>query len=101
MRYLIATFLLVIGANAQANDTWKKQCSDISDTAKAVMNARQAGVPTAKLMEVAGDNKGMETMIIQAYERPRYNSPEYKARASVDFAETWYVTCVRVLRDKN
>lgn len=101
MRYLIAALLLAIGTNAHADDSWKAKCADISKTARVVMEARQASVPMDKIMDAVGGNPGMETMIIQAYEQPRYGSAEYKARAAADFAETWYMTCVRVLRNKN
>lgn len=100
MRYLIATLLLAIGTNAHAEVSWKEKCATIARIATSVMELRQASAPMADVMKTADGNSAMETMIIQAYEVPRFSTAENKKRAASDFSETWYLTCVRVLRDK-
>lgn len=68
-------------------------CQPISEFAKEVMVARQAGVPLAKALTVI-TQPAMQALIVSAYRKPRYNTEQYRERAAVDFANETLITCL-------
>lgn len=69
-------------------------CQPISEFAKELMDARQAGVPLAQALTVARHNATMEALIVSAYRKPRYSTEDYRERAAVEFANATLVTCL-------
>lgn len=76
-------------------------CQPISEFAKELMDARQAGVPLAQALTVARHNATVarhnatvQALIVSAYRKPRYSTPDYRERAAVDFANETLVTCL-------
>lgn len=69
-------------------------CQPISEFAKELMDARQAGVPLAQALTVANRNATMEALIVSAYRKPRYSTPDYRERAAVDFANETLIACL-------
>ena len=69
-------------------------CQPISEFAKELMDARQAGVPLAQALTVAHHNATMEALIVSAYRKPRYSTEDYQGRAAVDFANETLITCL-------
>lgn len=90
MKYLILVMAL-IGFNASANDT----CKEIYQFAVVVMDARQNETPIMKIIDVVKDNKGLQQIVISAYEQPLYSTLKYKKQATEEFANTLYIQCMK------
>lgn len=102
----VAAIALLIAAQslayAQISKEDKELCSSISRTAGTAMMARQNGASMAKLMEE--DLKGMQTlwemMVEEAFQTPRFSTPSNRQRAEDDYANEWYLRCIRSNRKK-
>lgn len=68
-------------------------CQPISEFAKAVMEARQAGVPLAQALKVS-TMPTMQALIVSAYRKPRYSTEQYREHAAVEFANETLITCL-------
>lgn len=99
---LIAVALLISASMPAAAETWQTKCAEISQLATSIMNARQNGMPMARIIELSTGSGGVEDlahlMTIDAFEEPRYNTANYQARAKERFRDAWYLKCVKVLR---
>ena len=75
-------------------------CSNASELARSIMEARQSGIPASKTVAtvlplVSEGSTGLMTDIITAaYKQPRYNGAEYQQTAIGDFADEVYVACM-------
>lgn len=97
---VIAT--LVVPAYGQS-DVQAKACAATAKTARSVMGARQEGVPAEKMMEpvlampdTSRSKEFLREMTMQAYERPRFHTPEMQAREIEEFGVKFYMTCMRL-----
>ena len=70
----------------------KASCESIEELARAVMTARQNGIPMKKLVEGIpkagiGDEAGgaIKRMIINAYDSPNFNSSKYEKELINEF----------------
>lgn len=76
-------------------------CKSAAELAHSIMTGRQNGVPMSKMMEVesAMDDRAAgkvtRLMVISAYDRPRYSSPEYIEREIQDFENEMYLQCIQ------
>lgn len=101
--FIVAAFALgaVIGAfwSSPATATERTFCETIEHVAGATMRARQRGVALSEVIAVAQNAdipevaRLMRTMVIAAYELPRYETAEFQQRAIADFAEEWALAC--------
>ncbi len=79
-------------------------CKSIAaDTAEAIMEVRQGGLPLADVLEVYGKSEIEavrsigRTLAIEAYSRPRFNTYEYQRKAVAEFRDEVHVQCLREL----
>lgn len=75
-------------------------CELVSRWAASVMSARQAGADVAQVMERAAGEDGAvpawkREMILDAYSKPRWSTPERRLQAERDFKNDTYVQCMR------
>lgn len=71
----------------------KEHCTLIGEFAKGAMTSRQAG---ELMTEVEAQNDAiLESIVIDAYERPRFLGAEYQARAIFDFQNDVYLKCIK------
>lgn len=68
-------------------------CQPIAEFAKELMVARQAGVSLAQALTVS-TQPAMQALIVSAYRKPRYSTPDYRERAAVDFANETLIICL-------
>lgn len=106
MKYVITVIILfVFTLLVQADEEEPNYCLSIESTAGTIMEARQVGVPMAKVMKhthpKTGDDKIdegvekiMKAMVMDAYKRPRFSSKEYQQNAILDFRNEWYLSCL-------
>ena len=56
------------------------------------------GLPLPTMLRLAKENnvtERTEDMILDAYSFPRYEDDSVKADAIVDFADNWYLDCIK------
>lgn len=85
-------------AEKELEKTLRKLCDLTSSTAEIVMRKRQAGVSMKKMMEVtANEPPGSigESLVITAYDSPRYHTKEMQERSVEDFRDEAYLRCVK------
>ena len=97
---MLAGCLLPGILSAQEQGLDEGACAAVARTAGTLMKARQAGVPIAKMLEPlsersAGIREAMTEMVIAAYEKPRFNSPEFVQRSIEDFANDQHLACLK------
>lgn len=96
----LAALLLPAVAAAEANGKdWQETCNQWSELAETVMSSRQSGVAMSKMMGLTDGDKTFETMIIEAYDKPRFNGDKFQQRAISDFRDEWYSICVKSIRE--
>lgn len=69
-------------------------CPKIAGLARVTMEARQAGVPMQKMMEIA-TYQTLVDMITGAYGHSVYSTPKVREKAIQDFEDLWYLKCVK------
>lgn len=76
-------------------------CAQTAKTARAVMGARQEGVPAEKMMgpvlampEESKAKPLLRRMTLDAYAATRWHSHEAQQRAVEDFGNEWYMACM-------
>lgn len=73
------------------------QCSEFASLAKVIMEKRQAETPVVSLIEVA-EGEDVRDLILAAYERPAYRTPESQAREISKFENAAYLSCNKASR---
>lgn len=87
-------------ANQAEEEQKRLTCKSISIAARTIMERRHEGVSMSSMMEVQMDpavRRIMEALIVAAYDAPRYHSPAMQLRASQNFENDAYLTCVKSL----
>ena len=70
-------------------------CATLGELARTVMGSRQLGVPLSQLMEIVKDTKVERRIVLEAYERPRFQSESLRQSSIEDFGNEWETTCYR------
>lgn len=76
-------------------------CKKLNLLAEEIMKSRQMGVPMAAMMEAAASgnitvlNKLQKNFIIEAYDSPKYDSPEMQQNAITEFGNKQYLICIK------
>jgi len=95
-RTLATLTLLAASSQALAID-----CAEFSRMAEALMRSHQSGVPMTETIEVfdyiedEAALKAIKTMIIMAYEKPRYSTEKMQQREIADFRDKFAAACYR------
>ena len=85
-----ASLLLLSPAQGAQTDL----CAEISAVAEHIMDGRQSGVPIRDLMAEVPD--AFRELVIEAYERPRFTTPQRRQSAVTDFGNKVYLICDRL-----
>ena len=97
MKSVVLAVLIMFAAIVPAQaDQRLSNCGYISDMARAVMMARQAGMTARELREMETDFPDLiERLIISAWaEYDRMADPEWQEFVIGEFADEWYVVCL-------
>ncbi|MDT3312078.1 hypothetical protein QZR14_12020 [Pseudomonas sp. rhizo66] len=105
-RFLATTAILLTFSFAAHSATlpseYLEECQRVENSAKAIMKARQGGVPLSSVLELA-DNAGKESeyvgslykaLIGQAYDMPRESDTKKQEKVVADFQKTFYSLCI-------
>lgn len=96
-----ALLILALLATPVLADDSLEICAEIGKLSETIMEKRQAGVSMAEMMAVAkGEAKELaQTLVIDAYDQPRYQTPDVQRRTIGDFRDKWYLVCVKGVRE--
>lgn len=94
-KLLTALAILSTSFIAQAEESKFMNCKEISEFAGSIMQVRQQGTPMSDLYDIANGSKVIESLIILAYEVPKFNTEEYKQREVNKFKNEFFLTCVK------
>lgn len=89
----IAAALFAIGATAAQAEEIIDGCAVVGDTAQAIMDARQSGVPMSQMMKIAGTNEAARFMVTEAYGTPRFSTDSIVAEVIQDFRNDMEAIC--------
>lgn len=103
MRALSVKTTLLVAALVFSIETIAAEdpCLSISLYSETVMKARQQELPMSDAMPASDGKLSKEAtqiirqIVIAAYERPAYSSPEYQAKAIAKFKNDIYLDCVK------
>ena len=70
-------------------------CQSYSTYAETVMEGRQLGVDMASAYEMVKDEKLLSTILMSAYDSPRYSTQVVKDNAISDFKNKWFLACIQ------
>ena len=89
---------LLLAALLTTTATADNLCTKIGELAKTVQGNRQAGVPAAKMIEIA-ENYGeqakiLELIVIDAYKSPRFDTDRYQQKEITEFHNKWLLGCL-------
>ena len=93
MKKIVLIVMLLIAQQAQA--TTVKECSSLAELAQKIMEARQVGVPMAKVFQVVGDNQLYRAIVVAAYEQPAFMVEDIQQKAIRDFYDNWFLACIK------
>ena len=98
---LAVTVIFAAPAHAESKaDKYAKLCPAIESSARAVMKARQKGLPLKKLMVM--DSTIIRELAKLAYKKPRWSTDRSISRAIEGFANDQYLSCLSLAeRDKD
>ena len=72
-------------------------CTQLNGLAESIMKNRQAGIPMADMMSLAGDSDLAQQMTIDAYDYPRLSIKSNQDDYVRDFADEWMVNCYKAM----
>lgn len=90
-------FLIFISTVPVYAVTWSEVCTNWSELAETIMIKRQAGISMSDVMNVAIKNNDtmLESIIIEAYDDPRYITKDMQERIIEDFKNKIYLRCAK------
>lgn len=80
---------------AAADDEKMKLCKTYSETASMIMQARQGGDDMGAMMQAMGQSKIGRQLIVDAFAKPGFRTPENQKQAVSEFANDAYLACAR------
>lgn len=100
---VLALFSLpALATNVHAIEEGDDACTIFAKTAGVIMKARQAGVPMSNLLNAHAKIESseeirqlMRTIVIDAYDSPRFQTKEYQFNAEMDYRNNIHVACLR------
>jgi len=96
-KIIFMCMLLLISSNAFAEDT-TELCTQYSTLASQIMGYRQDGNSFSSIYAIVP--KDYQSIVIMAYEEPRYYTKEMQDRAKVEFGNTFMLTCIKRFNSK-
>lgn len=72
-------------------------CKSIETFAETVMESRQGGMAMSSAMNIT-DNPLLASIVVEAYERPRFNSEDIQRKTIEEFKNKHYLACIKASR---
>lgn len=87
--------------NKYSEEEWLVICKSSAGAAKAIMSSRQRGAAMTEMMDKVVRPAEpfirdiIKAFVIDAYSRPRFDTPEFQQRAILDFENHAYLSCLK------
>lgn len=87
--------------NKYSEEDWMVICKSTAGAANAIMSSRQRGVSMTEMMDKVvhpaepAIKDIVKAFVIEAYNRPRYETPEYQRKSVLDFENYAHLTCIK------
>jgi len=91
-----------VSGNKYSEEDWLSICKSSAGAAKVIMSSRQRGAAMTDMMDRVvrpadpAIKDIVKAFVIDAYNRPRFDTPEYQQKAILDFENHAYLTCIKV-----
>lgn len=95
---LTAAAGIIMAGSAYAGDIGK--CVSVGEFAGKVMQIRQNGVKMSEIVNRLGHDNPLLSIVIDAYDTPRFRTEDYKEAAITKFENKYYMECVKYERKK-
>ncbi len=98
MNKLILALAIALPFTAQAAKeapTDHDICKSRSDLARNIMELRQKNIPMTKILAVFGTEQKWIKTVKDAYSQPRWSYKALQASATNEFADEYYLECIR------
>jgi hypothetical protein len=97
--FVLSFGIFLIPSFAIADDK-ADMCASLSDMARSIMGARQNGAAMSEMIKIAQNTDPklvdlVSSIVVAAYDEPRFSSPEYQREAVDDFGNAVYLTCFK------
>ena len=82
-------------------DEWLAICKSSTGAAKAIMSSRQKGASMTEMMDKVvrpadpAIKDVVRALVIDAYSRPRFDTPEFQQKSILDFENSAYLSCIK------
>lgn len=94
---MILIFLLFLAASdivhASEPVDVLEHCADVEAVAQTIMEKRQEGVSMSIMMRAAGNSELFKTLVVEAFDYPRYTTPSVQRDTVQNFAAKWALLC--------
>jgi hypothetical protein len=98
-----ATMTAPMYAQASESGIDDSVCRSVMELSRQMMKNRQVGVPVTDMMDVfvndpstdAKHKNLMMEIVMRAYDAPRYSTAEYQDKAADEFANSYYLDCMK------
>ena len=88
---LALTLIASMPATAQVSGF----CKSIADISETIMEKRQDGVKMIDMLNLVKDNKAVESIVLDAYDFPKFSIDENKQDVVSDFSDRWLMACIK------
>jgi len=88
---LAVTLLLSMPATAQVSEF----CKSIAEISETIMQKRQEGVKMIDMLKPVKGNKAVETIVLDAYEGPKFSGDKNKRSTVSDFSDRGLMACIK------
>lgn len=106
MKRIILVGLVFIGFSCSVNaakappikekDDWMSRCKSLASVAEQFMTNRQHGVAMSDMMDIVKSGADLHKhMVINAYNKPRYELEENQEREIAEFRDFYYLACAK------
>ena len=92
--------LALIGAPAFAQQDSTQPCPLVGEIASKTLEAYTVGVPMSDMLEIADGDELLVKIIMDAYDEPRYSTPDVVASTNFEFRNKWEYDCFQTLSNQ-
>ena len=97
MKKAAAVFAMALSASVAAESDRDTTCQAISGHAERIMQIRQHGGNLPDAMKSAMGSELLEEMVMEAYNKPNYQTERHIERTVNEFANRWARICYQAL----
>lgn len=95
-KIIAITLMLIVSTHTTAQDLSDDDCNSIESIARQLMQHRQSGTNLKDIMSVF-EWEAARTIVLDAYGSPRYSLKKNQDKEVDEFANKWYLSCLKAM----